>query len=73
LSDGLQEGCGEEPCAETAPEQERRIEAADELELRCGEASLLLRSDGKVLLRGRDVTSRASRSNKIRGANVEIN
>lgn len=50
-----------------------RIEAAHELELRCGSASLVLRRDGEVLVRGAEIVSRASGAQKIRGASVQIN
>jgi len=41
--------------------------------LRCGKASLTLRRDGKVLLRGVDVVSQADQVHKIRGGKVQIN
>lgn len=49
------------------------LEAQDELLLQCGEGSLEARRDGKVSLKGRDVLTRATRTNKVRGANVLIN
>jgi hypothetical protein len=49
------------------------LDAKREIVLRCGESELILRSDGKVVVKGRDVMSRAARSNSIRGANVKIN
>ena len=49
------------------------IEATRELVLRCGEASITLRSDGSVKIRGRDVTSWARRRQRIRGGSVSIN
>jgi len=49
------------------------IEAERELVLRCGKASLRLRRDGFVELRGVDVVSRASRANWIRGGSVALN
>lgn len=50
-----------------------RLEGHQEVVLRCGEASITLRADGHVLLKGIRVTSRAAESNKIRGATVAIN
>ena len=41
--------------------------------LRCGEASLDLRADGKVLLRGDDVLVRAKGTQRIRAGTVSIN
>lgn len=49
------------------------IEAREELLLRCGQASILLRADGTIQIRGRDVTSWARRRLRIRGGSVSIN
>ncbi len=49
------------------------IEAADSLVLRCGEASIDLRSDGKVLVKGDDVVLRAKGTQRIRAGTVAIN
>jgi hypothetical protein len=49
------------------------LEAAEEVVLRCGEASITLRKNGRVVVKGIDIVSRASRTNKIRGAAVSIN
>ena len=49
------------------------FEAEQEIELRCGDASLLLRRDGKVVIRGRELLSRSSGRNRIKGAAVQIN
>lgn len=49
------------------------IEAERELVLRCGKASLRLRKDGFVEVRGLDVVSRAERSNWIKGGSVALN
>ena len=50
-----------------------RIEALESIELKCGTSSFVMSKDGRVNLRGSDVTSRASRINKIKGAAVKIN
>lgn len=55
------------------PPARARIEAQQELVLECGEASLTLREDGRVTLKGVDVTSHARRTQKIRGGTVHIN
>ena len=49
------------------------LEAEDELLLQCGAGSIEARRDGKVSVKGRDVLSRATRTNKVRGATVLIN
>lgn len=56
-------------------EQGRRIviEAEQELELRCGEAVILLTADGHIQLRGGYITSHADATQRIRGGSVQIN
>lgn len=49
------------------------IQANREIELRCGEASIILTRAGKVLIRGSYVLSRSRGANKIKGAYVDIN
>jgi hypothetical protein len=49
------------------------VEAQEEILLRCGESSLSMKKDGKIVLKGRTIVSRASRTNKMRGALVAIN
>jgi hypothetical protein len=49
------------------------IEGKEEVVLRCGKASLTLRRDGKVLLRGVNVVSQADQVHKVRGGKVQIN
>ena len=47
----------------------RRIEldGRDEIVLRCGEASITLRRNGRIAIRGIDIETRAAGSNRIRG------
>ena len=49
------------------------IEASDSLTLKCGEASIDLRADGKVMVRGEDVLLRAKGTQRIRAGTVSIN
>lgn len=49
------------------------IEAEQEIELRCGEAAIILTRDGRILLRGTYITSHASATQRIRGGGVQIN
>lgn len=49
------------------------IRAEREIELRCGEASIVLTRAGKVLIRGNYVLTRSRGANKIKGAFVDIN
>lgn len=50
-----------------------KLEATESLLLKCGEGSLEMRKDGKVLLQGKDVVSRAKRLQRIKGGTVAIN
>lgn len=52
---------------------ELNLEGHEQVVLRCGEASITLKADGQVLIKGSRLLSRASESNKIRGATVLIN
>lgn len=52
---------------------ELNFEGREQVVLRCGEASITLKADGQVLIKGSRLLSRASESNKIRGATVLIN
>jgi hypothetical protein len=49
------------------------IEGEREVVLQCGEAKLVLRRDGKIIIHGRDVTTRARRRHRIKGGAVLIN
>jgi hypothetical protein len=49
------------------------IEGDAEVVLRCGDASITLRRDGKLILRGAYVETTAAGVNRIRGGSVKIN
>jgi hypothetical protein len=49
------------------------IEAEQEIVLTCGKASITLRANGRVVIRGTQVDSRAAGVNKVRGGTVQIN
>lgn len=49
------------------------VSARDELVLRCGKSSLLLRSDGRIELRGETIVSQAADVNRVRGGSVQLN
>ncbi len=50
-----------------------RITAQDQLELRCGKASIVMKKDGHITIRGTYVISHASAANRIRGGSVNLN
>lgn len=68
-----------EPAAEstahtaTVDGQRVVIEGKDEVVLVCGEASITLRRNGRVLIKGVQLETSASGRNRIRGGSVEIN
>ena len=45
----------------------------DEVELRCGKASITLRRNGAVIIKGTHVLSHSAGVNRIRGGSVQIN
>jgi phage baseplate assembly protein gpV len=49
------------------------IEAADEIELKCGESSIVLTRAGKIIIRGKYLLSRSSGVNRIMGGSVQVN
>lgn len=49
------------------------IEGAEQVELKCGEASITLTKAGKVLIRGKYLLNRASGVNRIVGGSVQVN
>ena len=55
------------------PQQNLTIEASETLTLKCGEASVELRKDGKAMVKGEDVLLRAKGTQRIRAGTVAIN
>jgi Domain of unknown function (DUF6484) len=49
------------------------LEGQEEVVLKCGEASITLKRDGKLILRGAYVETRAKGVNRIKGGSVKIN
>lgn len=49
------------------------LQADRQIELRCGDASIVLTRAGKVLIKGAYVLTRSSGANRIKGAYVDIN
>ena len=62
-----------EPAPGSDPRREITIEAGEELVLRCGEASIQLTRDGKIIIRGEHILSRAKGTQRIKGGSVAIN
>jgi len=49
------------------------LKAHTEIELLCGKSSIKLSKDGKIVIKGAQILTRATRQNKIKGATVQIN
>jgi Domain of unknown function (DUF6484) len=49
------------------------LTAEREIELRCGEAAIILSADGHIQLRGTYITSQASATQRILGGSVNVN
>lgn len=49
------------------------LAAADEITLTCGKASITLRRDGKIVIKGVHILSHASGVSRIRGGTIELN
>jgi hypothetical protein len=49
------------------------LEGQEEVVLKCGEATITLRRNGKVLIRGVQVETHAAGTNRIKGASVKVN
>ena len=49
------------------------LSATHEIELRCGDAALIMSADGRIQLRGTYITSYASATQRILGGSVNVN
>jgi hypothetical protein len=49
------------------------LEGSDEIVLKCGQASITLRRNGKVIIRGTYVETHSSGVNRIKGGSVQVN
>lgn len=61
------------PEVSASPPNTLSLEARERVSLRCGQASIELREDGKVFIRGEDVLVRAKGTKRIRAGTVSIN
>ena len=52
---------------------ELNLKARESIELTCGESMLSMDKNGKIVLRGTDITTRASGANKVKGATIRLN
>lgn len=72
---GLLHAAAQKPGPAVAHVDGKRVvlSAEDEIVLQCGRASITLRRNGRVVIRGVEVETRASGVNRIRGGTVAIN
>lgn len=49
------------------------LDASQEIVLRCGDASITLRRNGRIVLKGVHIETSASGTNRIKGGSVKIN
>ncbi|WP_374427533.1 DUF6484 domain-containing protein [Tabrizicola sp.] len=73
LIDPQRMGAVEVGATVVADGQMLRLVAKERIELRVGKASLIMEADGRITLRGTDLVSHASRSNRIRGGSINLN
>lgn len=59
--------------ADEPRERDLKLTASSSITIECGASSITLREDGRVVIRGKKVISRASGENKLRGYTVKIN
>lgn len=73
IAGAIRETNGATPPTRSRDRNEVVLEASKQLTLVCGKSSITLRSDGRVIIKGAEILSRASGTNKVRGASVAIN
>lgn len=74
LSDLMEVDAREGESREAVVDGERVVfDAQREIVLRCGEASIRLQRDGKILISGTHLLSRSKGPNRVKGASVQIN
>ncbi|MBN1961011.1 MAG: hypothetical protein JW841_08690 [Deltaproteobacteria bacterium] len=49
------------------------LKGSEEIRLTCGKSSVILNKNGRLIIKGVEVISRASKTNKIKGGSVRIN
>ncbi|SEN18485.1 hypothetical protein SAMN04489859_100262 [Paracoccus alcaliphilus] len=50
-----------------------KITAGQRIELRVGKSAIIMDKDGRITIRGQNLISHASRSNRIRGGSIDLN
>lgn len=73
LEDIIEIEMPEEPVKATIDNKKQLFEAKEQITLKCGQASITLNKHGKIVIKGAEVISRASGTNKIKGSNIQLN
>ena len=73
LTSSAKEGAGGPTIEADVDGRRLRITAKDEIVLQCGHASVTLRRNGRVIIRGTYVETHSDGTNRIKGGQVQIN
>jgi hypothetical protein len=57
----------------TLDNEKVKLEAEHDIELKCGQASITLRYDGRIELRGTHILSASRGPNRVKGATIDLN
>lgn len=73
-ADAANDAAGDPPVVEADVDGRRvRVTAKDEIVLQCGSASITLRRNGRIVIRGSYVETHSEGTNRIKGGQVQIN
>ncbi|ATB51309.1 DUF6484 domain-containing protein [Corallococcus macrosporus] len=73
LTEALLDSLGAGPREARVDGKQVRLEAREEVTLKCGKASLTLRRNGDVILRGVNIQTEAEQVQRIKGGKVQVN
>ena len=64
---------GRQPSKTTVHDEVVHIKADKGLVIECGEGTIIITQDGKLQIKGKEITSRARGMHKIKGAGINLN
>lgn len=75
IADGLEvtPRKSETPDSATEPQDELVLTARNRIVLQCGQSSITLHANGKVVIRGEYILSAAEGTNRLAGGHIELN
>lgn len=59
--------------AKSTADSHVNLEGRESVTIKCGDSSITMQRDGNIVVRGKNIISRASGQNKVRGFSVKIN